>query len=118
MSYCLKRKESKLAAEATAREAEEAKQLEAGSKPVPAWQTRDVTHVDMHYFPLREERGSHAIMPWFRESKDSAHAQLASWGRGYWFGLSESDRRKIIFVVVIILMLIVVKFVVHNTPTE
>jgi len=118
MARWLKQEASKQEkAEALAAEAEQAKAMEEAIS-VPAWQQRERTCKDMHYFPLPSEQGADAVLPWFRESRQSAHVQVYRWAREWCTGLSDNQLRKYAFVLtllgVVVVSKTVVAFAVHH----
>merc|ERR1719356_2034989 len=94
MGIWLSQQEKKRSAEATAaKEAEQAaRDLEVG--PLPEWEKRERQCLDSHYFPLPSEQGQDHVLPWFRETRASAHVQVFRWLQETWAARSDTGKRK------------------------
>jgi len=79
---------------------------------------RERNNLDMHYFPLPSERGSHAVMPWFRESSKSAQLQIFDWTIDWWSNCSDTGKRKCVFLLALLTSMIIAKVVINMTPHE
>lgn len=118
MGWWLKQDAKRQDREAKAAEAlRAAGELEAAIK-VPAWTQRERTCVDSHYFPMPDEKGSDAVLPWFRESRKSAAGQLWQWTAGWCGSLSDTGVRKLTFVGALLMTAVVSKVTIQFVPHE
>jgi len=117
MGFWLKQQEKKKRlADAKAEEAA-ARALEEGP-PVPEWQKRERQCLDQHYFPLKSEQGQENVLPWFRETRASAHVQVCRWLQDAWAATSDTGKRKCALISSVLILTVIVTEVIKATPHE
>merc|ERR1719336_1359287 len=110
-------RKKRLANAKAAKEAEQAaRDLEVG--PTPEWQKRERQCLDSHYFPLPSEQGQDNVLPWFRETRASAHVQVFRWLKEAWAATSDTGKRKCALISSGLTLFVVVCKVVAETPHE
>merc|ERR1712176_535365 len=110
-------RKKRLADAKAAKEAEQAaRDLEVGE--TPEWQKRERQCLDSHYFPLPSEQGQDNVLPWFRETRASAHVQVFRWLQEAWGSTSDTGKRKAAFISAGLTTLVVVVKVIAATPHE
>eukprot|EP00931_Biecheleriopsis_adriatica_P020815 TRINITY_DN13795_c1_g1_i1.p1 TRINITY_DN13795_c1_g1~~TRINITY_DN13795_c1_g1_i1.p1 ORF type:complete len:700 (-),score=146.52 TRINITY_DN13795_c1_g1_i1:187-2238(-) len=90
--------------------------VETGA-PLLEYEVREATTLNLHYWPLPEEKGANALIPGFRENKYT-HViclEFASW---WWNGLQKGSGRKMAFVVVLLFLLLLCSWVIWKLPGE
>mmetsp|Transcript_74582 Transcript_74582/g.131926 ORF Transcript_74582/g.131926 Transcript_74582/m.131926 type:complete len:687 (-) Transcript_74582:60-2120(-) len=90
--------------------------VETGA-PLLEYEVREPTLLNLHYWPLQDERGANALLPGFRENKYT-HLICMEFLSSWWDGLQKGSGRKMAFVFILFLLLCLSFWVIWTLPGE